>query len=183
MCGGLQRFHTEFKYVEAYLLKPGMLKLYDVTRLTQRSFSETIFHDFPRLVLATARCERKVVGSRGKSMLRTDNLIKVLLGPTYQHLDSRDERLTSLSQPIFYSWRHLGVDLAVHEVACLKLLQRLRKHLLRAISHMIAYLTKTHWALVAVVKGVEHEHGPFVAKSTDDLANGACEIFGIDFFL
>ena len=67
-----------------------------------------------------SRCRK-----RGKSMLRSDDLVEVLLGPTDQHFNSRDKRLACVSQPIFYSWRHFRVDLAVHKVAALKLLQRL----------------------------------------------------------
>ena len=110
----------------------------------------TTVHDFCSLPLAVSgkswkvvksRCKNilrreksmqkswKVVKSRcrkrGKSMLRSDDLVEVLLGPTDQHFNSRDKRLACVSQPIFYSWRHFRVDLAVHKVAALKLLQRL----------------------------------------------------------
>ena len=50
--------------------------------------------------------------------------------------------------------------------ALLQILQRLRKHLLRAVRHQTADLVKAQYTRLAGVKHVEHQHGPLVTKTT-----------------
>jgi hypothetical protein len=50
----------------------------------------------------------------------------MFLTPGYQSCEDRHERLADFSQGIFYTGRNLGINLAMDEMALLKVLQGLR---------------------------------------------------------
>ena len=105
------------------------------------------------------------------------------LGPTDELLKGGDERLASVGETVLHARRHLGIDLAPHEMTCLQLLERLGEHLLRAVAHEGVQLVEAHHTRLTPVQGVKYEHRPFVAETADDLSDGTSEILGIDFFL
>lgn len=120
---------------------------------------------------------------RYRLWLRPHHIVEVLLSPSNERFDGRNERFADIGEPILHTRRHLRVDSAVDEVALPQLFERFRQHLLRAVDHVGVQFVKAHHPRRARVQRVYHEHRPLVAKPAYHLADGAGEIFRVDFFL
>ena len=94
------------------------------------------------------------------------HFIEMLLAPSYQSRKCWHQRFACLCQGILHSGWNLRIDLTMNEMALLQILQRLRKHLLRAVRHQTTDLVKAQYTSLAGVKHVEHQHGPLVAETT-----------------
>ena len=103
----------------------------------------------------------------------------MLLAPGYQGREGGHQRLTRVGQRIFYTRRYLRKHLAMHQMAPLQVLQRLREHLLRTVCHQLPDFVETQHARLALVEHEEHQHRPLVAETTDDLPDGTGQIFNV----
>ena len=70
----------------------------------------------------------------------------------------------------FTRGRNFWIDLTMDKVTLLQILQRLREHLLRTVSHQATHFIKTEDARLADVELIEHQHRPLVAKATYHIA-------------
>ena len=61
-----------------------------------------------------------------KNILRSHHIVEVLLCPTDESVDGRDERLSGVGEPVFYTRRYLSIDLAVDEMALVQFFEHLR---------------------------------------------------------
>ena len=104
------------------------------------------------------------------------HFIEMLLAPSYQSRKCWHQRFASLCQGILHPGRNLRIDLTMNEMALLQILQRLRKHLLRAVRHQTTDLVKAQYTRLASVKHIEHQHGPLVTKTTHNLPDWTSQI-------
>ena len=84
---------------------------------------------------------------------------------------------------LYHPVRHLGIGLARDKPHRLKVLERGRQHLLRAVGHLMPQLVEPHHARLADIERIKHQQRPLVTKTAHHLPDGAGKVLGINFFL
>ena len=86
------------------------------------------------------------------------HFIEMLLAPVDEVSEDWHQGAACLSQRILHPWGNLWINLAMHQMTLLQILQCLREHLLGTVRHQATDLIEAQYAGLVGVEHIEYQH-------------------------